>query len=39
VKPEMNAVCTIMVAVVGIAVIIASLLAKLTGARGEAGRV
>ena len=37
VKPEMNAVCTIMVAVVGIAVIIASLLAKLTGARGEAG--
>ena len=39
VKPEMNAVCTIMVAVVGIAVIIASLLAKLTGARGEAARV
>ena len=39
VKPEMNAVCTIMVAVVGVAVIIASLLAKLTGARGEAGRV
>src|SRR5215813_335461 len=34
VKPEMNAVCTIMVAVVGVAVIIASLLAKLTGARG-----
>jgi putrescine transport system permease protein len=39
VKPEMNAVCTIMVAVVGVAVIIASLLAKLTGARGEAGRI
>ena len=39
VKPEMNAVCTIMVAVVGVAVIIASLLAKLTGARGEAARV
>ena len=38
VKPEMNAVCTIMVAVVGMAVIIASGLAKLTGARGEAAR-
>lgn len=36
VKPEMNAVCTIMVAVVGIAVIAASLLAKLSGARGAA---
>jgi putrescine transport system permease protein len=34
VKPEMNAVCSIMVGVVGVAVIIASLLAKLTGARG-----
>jgi putrescine transport system permease protein len=34
VKPEMNAVCAIMVAVVGAAVIIASLLAKITGARG-----
>jgi putrescine transport system permease protein len=34
VKPEMNAVCSIMVAVVGVAVIAASLLAKLTGARG-----
>jgi putrescine transport system permease protein len=34
VKPEMNAVCTIMVAVVGLAVIAASLLAKLTGVRG-----
>jgi putrescine transport system permease protein len=33
VKPEMNAVCTIMVAVVGIAVIAASLLGKLTGGR------
>ena len=38
VKPEMNAVCTIMVAVVGVAVIIASGLAKLTGARGGAAR-
>ena len=38
VKPEMNAVCTIMVAVVGVAVIVASGLAKLTGARGGAGR-
>jgi putrescine transport system permease protein len=34
VKPEMNAVCTIMVGIVGIAVIAASLLAKITGARG-----
>ena len=38
VKPEMNAVCSIMVGVVGIAVIVASLLAKLTGARGATGR-
>ncbi len=38
VKPEMNAVCSIMVGVVGIAVIGASLLAKLTGARGTAAR-
>ena len=37
VKPEMNAVCSIMVAVVGIAVIAASLLAKVTGARGAGG--
>jgi len=36
VKPEMNAVCTIMVAVVGVAVIVASLMTKLTGARGAA---
>jgi putrescine transport system permease protein len=36
VKPEMNAVCTIMVAVVCVAVIIASLMTKLTGARGAA---
>src|ERR1700683_3822398 len=34
VKPEMNAVCSIMVAVVGVAVIVASLLAKVTGGRG-----
>ena len=34
VKPEMNAVCSIMVGVVGVAVILASLFAKLTGARG-----
>ncbi len=34
VKPEMNAVCSIMVAVVGVAVIAASLLAKVTGGRG-----
>ena len=34
VKPEMNAVCSIMVGIVGVAVILASLFAKLTGARG-----
>jgi putrescine transport system permease protein len=39
VKPEMNAVCSIMVGVVGIAVIGAALLAKLTGARGTAARM
>jgi putrescine transport system permease protein len=39
VKPEMNAVCSIMVGVVGAAVIVASLLAKLTGARGAAARL
>jgi hypothetical protein len=35
----MNAVCSIMVAVVGVAVIAASLLAKLGGARGGAARL
>ena len=39
VKPEMNAVCSIMVGVVGVAVIVASLLAKLTGARGAPARM
>jgi putrescine transport system permease protein len=34
VKPEMNAVCSIMIAVVGLAVVAASLLTKLTAARG-----
>jgi putrescine transport system permease protein len=34
VSPEMNAVCSIMIAVVGIAVIAASLLTKLGAARG-----
>ena len=38
VKPEMNAVCSIIVAVVGVSVIAASLLAKITGARGT-GRI
>jgi putrescine transport system permease protein len=38
VKPEINAVCTIFVAVVGVAVLAASLLAKLTGARGTVAR-
>jgi putrescine transport system permease protein len=38
VKPEMNAVCSVMVGVVGVAVIAASLLAKLTGTRGAAVR-
>ncbi|HXP04958.1 MAG TPA: ABC transporter permease subunit [Stellaceae bacterium] len=39
VKPEINAVCSIMVGVVGIAVIAASLLAKLSGTRGAPARV
>ncbi|HML08608.1 MAG TPA: ABC transporter permease subunit [Xanthobacteraceae bacterium] len=38
VKPEMNAVCAIMVGVVGIAVIAASLLGKFTAARSGPGR-
>jgi putrescine transport system permease protein len=36
VKPEMNAICSIMVGVVGLAVLAASLLAKLSTARGTA---
>ncbi len=38
VKPEMNAVCSIMVGVVGIAVLAASLLAKLQAARAAPAR-
>jgi putrescine transport system permease protein len=38
VSPEMNAVCSIMVGVVGVAVIAASLLTKLGGARGAPTR-
>jgi putrescine transport system permease protein len=38
VKPEMNAVCSIMIGVVGIAVIAASLLTKLSAARGTPAR-
>jgi putrescine transport system permease protein len=39
VSPEMNAVCSIMVAVVGVAVIVASLLTRLSAARGTPARV
>jgi putrescine transport system permease protein len=39
VKPEINAVCTIFIAVVGAAVLIASLLAKFTNARGTPARI
>jgi putrescine transport system permease protein len=39
VSPEMNAVCSIMVGVVGIAIIAASLLTKLGAARGAPARV
>ncbi len=39
VKPEMNAVCSIMIGVVGIAVIAASLLAKFAGTRGAPARL
>ncbi len=38
VKPEMNAICTIMVAVVGLAVVAASLLTKLGAVRGSPAR-
>jgi putrescine transport system permease protein len=38
VKPEINAVCSIFIAVVGVAVLGASLLAKLTGVRGTPAR-
>ncbi len=38
VKPEINAVCTIFVAVVGVAVIVASVLTKLNAARGTPAR-
>jgi putrescine transport system permease protein len=38
VSPEMNAVCTIMIAVVGVVVIAASLLTKLSAARGTPAR-
>jgi putrescine transport system permease protein len=39
VSPEMNAVCSIMIGVVGVAVIVASLLTKLGAARGTPARV
>jgi putrescine transport system permease protein len=39
VSPEMNAVCSIMIGVVGVAVIAASLLTKLSAARGTPTRV
>jgi putrescine transport system permease protein len=39
VSPEMNAVCSIMIGVVGVAVIAASLLTKLGAARGTSARV
>jgi len=38
VSPEMNAVCTVMIAVVGLAVIAASFLTKLSAARGTPAR-
>jgi putrescine transport system permease protein len=39
VKPEINAICSIFIAVVGLAVLTASLLTKLTTARGTAAQV
>jgi len=39
VKPEINAVCSIFIAVVGVAVLCASLLVKLTGARNTPARL
>src|SRR5262249_40900677 len=37
VKPEINAVCTIVIAVVAAAIVVASLVTKLSGARQRAG--
>src|SRR6267143_926020 len=39
VKPEINAVCTILIAVVGAGVVAASLFAKLSGGRGRAAPI
>jgi ABC-type spermidine/putrescine transport system permease subunit II len=39
VKPEINAISSIFIAVVGVAVLTASLLTKLTTARGTAAQV
>jgi putrescine transport system permease protein len=35
VKPEINAVCTILIAVVALGIVVASLMTKLSGGRGE----
>ena len=35
VKPEINAVCTILIAVVAMSIVVASLMTKLSGGRGE----
>jgi putrescine transport system permease protein len=39
VKPEINAVCTIMIAVVAAGLVLASLMSKLSGARGESAPI
>ena len=39
VKPEINAVCTILIAVVAAGLVVASLMSKLSGARGEAAPI
>jgi len=39
VKPEINAVCTILIAVVAAGLVVASLMSKLSGARGESAAI
>jgi len=39
VKPEINAVCTILIAVVAAGLVVASLMSKLSGARGESAPI
>jgi len=35
VKPEINAICTLVIGLIAVVIVVASLASKLTGARGE----